>query len=93
MAANAEEMIEELHIELADDEVHDWIRATWEAATEAAEARFTTHNNRMPNKQQINRRNRSRKSKVKINEIRCPKCKDRKIFIARDGVLKTCYEC
>lgn len=80
MAANAEEMIEELHIELADDEVHDWIRATWEAATEAAEARFTTHNNRMPNKQQINtigdingrthrRRNRSRKSKDKRNTL------------------------
>lgn len=32
-------------------------------------------------------------AKVKINEIRCPKCKDRKNFIARDGVLKTCYEC
>jgi hypothetical protein len=43
-AKNAQEFIEELNIELADDEIHDWIYSAWEAATDAVVEKFTSTN-------------------------------------------------
>jgi len=47
-AKNAQEFIEELNIELADDEIHDWIYSAWQAATEAAEEKFISTNTGSP---------------------------------------------
>lgn len=32
-------------------------------------------------------------ARVKINPIKCPKCKDRRIFISREGIRMVCLEC
>ena len=45
MASDVDEFISEHNIELADDEIHDWLAECWEEAATFTEEKLTSTNN------------------------------------------------